>query len=76
MVDYVTAGFELAGRDVRELVLRHSEVAGELLGVLAGLMERELDSDGANTLLGQAPLEPEEFRLQLIAFQRGLLLER
>lgn len=74
--DYVTAGFELAGRDVRELVLRNSDGAYELLDTLDGMLEKELDPDGANTLLGQAPLEPEEFRLQLIAYQRGLLTKR
>lgn len=74
--DYVCAGFELAGRDVRELVVRSSEVVDELLGALAAMLEKELDLDGANTLLGQVPLEPEVFRLQLIAYQRGLLAQR
>ena len=74
--DYAQAGFELAGRDVRKLVLRHSEVADELLRALASVLQKELDPDGANTLLAQAPLEPEEFRRQLTAFQRGLLANR
>lgn len=74
--DYVAAGFELAGRDVRELVLRNSDVADELLNTLGGMLKKELDPDSTNTLLGQAPLVPEEFRLQLIAFQRGLLTNR
>ena len=74
--DYTCAGFELAGRDVRELVVRNSYVVEELLAALAAMLDKELDPEGANTLLGQAPLEPEEFRLQLIAYQRGLLAQR
>lgn len=74
--DYVAAGFEFAGRDVRQLVLRNSDVADELLAALDGMLEKELDPNGTNTLLGQAPLAPEEFRLQLIAYQRGLLAKR
>lgn len=56
--------------------MRSSEVVEELLGALAPMLEKELDLDGANTLLGQVPLEPEAFRLQLVAYQRGLLAQR
>lgn len=74
--DYAQAGFELAGRDVRELVLRYSNAPTELLGALSCILEKELDPHGASTLLGQSPLEPERFRQQLVAFQRGLLANR
>lgn len=72
--DFTNAGAAVAGRDVRKLLMAHSDTPGLVLGALAEMLKVELDVDGPNRLIGQVCLaQAEAFHQILLAFQKELV---
>jgi len=71
--DYDTASAELAGMDVRALLLEFSPDAQGMIDMLSNILSPQVDADGEGRLVGEIPLlHADAFRGQLIAFLRGL----
>ena len=71
--DYPLTSARFAGRDVSALLRRHGDQARAVRRRLDSILGSEVDPEGRRLLIGQAgALDPEGFRMQLAAFQRGL----
>ena len=71
--DFEATGAWLAGHDARALILQHGHRADLLLRTLSDLLRREVDPNGALTLVTQMSATAPENSLQLLlAFHRGL----
>ncbi|HLS80249.1 MAG TPA: hypothetical protein VK025_02470 [Steroidobacter sp.] len=71
--DYPIASARLAGRDASALLHRHGDQSQAVRKQLNSILYVEADPAGPRVLIGQSgALDAEGFRLQLVAFQRGL----
>lgn len=71
--DYPLASARLAGRDASALLHRDGDRSQTVRRQLRSILETEVDPAGPRVLIGQSgALDVEGFRMQLVAFQRGL----
>lgn len=71
--DYPIASARLAGRDASALLRRHSDQAQAVRTQLNSILDAEVDPAGSRVLIGQTgALDADGFRMQLVAFRRGL----
>lgn len=71
--DYLLASARLAGRDASALLHRHGDPSQTVRQRLNSILDAQVDPEGPRVLIGQSgALDVEGFRLQLVAFQRGL----
>lgn len=71
--DYSLASARPAGRDASALLHRHGDRSQTVRKQLHNILDVEIDPAGPRVLIGQAgALDAERFRMQLVAFQRGL----
>jgi predicted nucleotidyltransferase len=71
--DYIEAGFLMAGRDLRELLVTN-DLGNDLRTPLLALLDRELDPEGRNQLAAQSGDDPNDFLRFLASFRRGLTM--
>jgi predicted nucleotidyltransferase len=71
--DYPLVSARLAGRDASALLHRHGDQSQTVRKKLHGILETQVDPAGPRVLIGQSSaVDAERFRMQLVAFQRGL----
>jgi predicted nucleotidyltransferase len=71
--DYPLASARLAGRDASALLHRHGDQSQTVRKQLKSILDAEIDPEGPRVLLGQTgALDAEGFRMQLMAFRKGL----
>jgi predicted nucleotidyltransferase len=71
--DYPLVSARLAGRDASALLHHHGDQSQTVRKQLYSILEAEVDPAGPRVLMGQTgALDAEGFRMQLVAFQRGL----
>ena len=74
--DYPVASARLAGRDASALLHHHGDQSQTVRKQLHTILETEVDPAGPRVLVGQSgALDADRFRMQLVAFQRGLAEE-
>jgi predicted nucleotidyltransferase len=74
--DLERAGAWLCGRDARAVLDQHSSRIEQLLAIMNGMLEREMDPNGPLVFIGQAKYHaPEALRRLLAAFHAGLNLQ-
>ncbi len=74
--DYPLVSARLAGRDASALLHHHGDRSQTVRRQLHSILETEVDPAGPRVLIGQSgALDAERFRMQLVAFQRGLAEE-
>lgn len=72
--DFEPTGAWMLGRDARAQLIDHSARLDQMLGALNGVLQPELDIEGAQTLVLQLnPTNPDHALRLLSAFHRGLL---